>query len=69
MNFMLSNFDLVHAVKVNHFLGAQCASFRNGRMKKRLGFEEINVHQTGDSVESEVAIGLILIGEMFFNTL
>ena len=33
-------------------------------MEKRLCFEEINVHWTWDNVESEVAIGLILIGEI-----
>ena len=49
-NFMLSNFDLVPAVEVNHFLGTQCGSFGNGRMEKRLGFEEINVNWTWDSV-------------------
>ena len=68
-NFMLSNFDLVPAVEVNHFLGTQGVSLRIGRMEKRLSFEEINIPWTGDSVESEVAIGLILIGELFFNAL
>ena len=45
-NFMLSNFDLVPAVEVNHFLGTvlEMAGW------KRLCFEEINVHWTGDSV-------------------
>ena len=46
-NFMLSNFDLVPAVEVNHFLGTQGVSFRNGQIEKRLGFEEINVHWMG----------------------
>ena len=49
-NFMLSNFELVPAVEVDYFLGTQGGSFGNGRMEKRLGFEEINVHWTGDSV-------------------
>ena len=56
-------------MEVNHFLGTQGVSLRNGWMEKRLCFEEINVHRTGDSVESEVAIGLVLVGEIFFNTL
>ena len=49
-NFTLPNFDLVPAVEVNHFLGTQGVSFRNGQMEKRLCFEKINVHWTGDSV-------------------
>ena len=47
VNFMLSNFDLVQAVEVNHFLGTQGVSFRNGRIEKKLGFEEINIHWMG----------------------
>ena len=68
-NFRLSDFHLVPAVEVNHFFGTQSVSMRNGRMEKRLCFKEINVHRTGDSVESEVTVYVILIGEMFLNTL
>ena len=38
-------------------------------MEERLGLEKIDIHRAGDSVKSEVAISLILIAEMVFNTL
>ena len=68
-NFGLSNFYLVPAIEVNEFLGTQHESVRNSQMEERLGFEKIDIHRAGDSVKSEVAIGLILIAEMVFDTL
>ena len=68
-NFVLSDFYLVPAIEVNEFLGTQGDSVRNSRMEERLGLEKIDIHRAGDSVKSEVAIGLVLIGEMVFDTL